>query len=74
MTNTCLTCRHADMKRAIAQYGHAAQSAYCNAPGTGLQQQCTTYPLTWECDKGKWQQAAENTIAARQKRLKGGGK
>ena len=74
MTNTCLTCRHADMKRAIAQYGHAAQSAYCNAPNTGLQQQCNTYPLTWECDKGQWQQAAENTIAARQKRLKGDGK
>lgn len=74
MTNTCLTCQHADMKRAIARYGENAQSAYCNAPETGLQQQCTTYPLTWPCDKGRWQQAAQNSIAARQKRMKGGGK
>ena len=74
MTNTCLTCRHADMRRAIARYGENAQSAYCNAPGTGLQQQCTTYPLTWGCDKGKWEQADENTVAARQKRLKRSGK
>lgn len=70
MTNTCLTCRHADMRRAIARYGENARSAYCNAPNTLLQQQCTTYPLTWECDKGKWQQAAQNSIAARQKRIK----
>lgn len=74
MTNTCLTCRHADMRRAIDRYGENAQSAYCNAPNTVLQQQCTTYPLTWVCDKGKWQQAAQNSIAARQRRLKGSGK
>lgn len=74
MTNTCLTCRHADMRRAIARYGENARSTYCNAPNTGLQQQCTTYPLTWTCDKGQWQRAAQNSIAVRQKRLKGGGK
>lgn len=54
---TCLTCRHADRERAIAKYGEDTQSAYCTAPNIPLDAQCTTRPITWACDKGRWQQA-----------------
>lgn len=67
---TCLTCRHADMKRAIAKYGEDTQSAYCTAPNIPLDAQCTTRPITWTCDKGKWQQAEAATIAARERRIR----
>lgn len=66
---TCLTCRYADMKRAIAKYGEDTQSAYCTAPNIPLDAQCTTRPITWACDKGKWQRAetaADKTVERRE--------
>ena len=67
---TCLTCRHADMKRAIAKYGEDTQSAYCTAPNIPLDAQCTTRPITWECGNGKWRQAQPATVAARERRIR----
>ena len=67
---TCLTCRYADMNRAIAKYGENTQSAYCAAPNIPLDAQCTTRPITWACDKGKWQRAETAAIAARERRIR----
>ena len=66
---TCLTCRYADRERAVAKYGENTQSAYCTAPNIPLDAQCTTRPITWACDKGKWQRAetaADKTIERRE--------
>lgn len=66
---TCLTCRHADMRRALEAYGARARSAYCNAPKVQETEKYTTRPITRACDTGQWQQADKRQIEARKRHL-----
>ena len=65
MTNTCLTCRHADFRSAAEYWGWKSASVVCKK-----REPWRFIPCRFECSNGRFQAAADDVVAKRIKYVK----
>ncbi len=65
MTNTCLTCRHADFRAAAEYWGWKSTSVVCKKG-----EPWRFIPCRFECSNGRFQAADDDVVAKRMKYVK----